>query len=371
MFLSPGSRARSRLQSLWKAIGKNIYFLGGNVGIGTSSPAGGKLVISGTAVTVDQGIRLQGDTLDFRAVAESATSGAGWMGTFSSHPLRLYTNSTARAIFSATGLLQLTAYSSGTLVSDATGNITLSSIACNSGQLTFTSTTALAFKPCNGDTIKINGVVFQIPTGGIAGLGNPTSVFLNGVAAQTLVAGTTYFIYAFSNSGTVTADFSTTGHSTSGTAGNVGTETKTGDDGRTLIGMVRTGGTVIYAADLQTASWFNRRNKSAIASGNTSGASGTMASISFVTWGEENIDGNFAGSMTTTVASTNTAQAQIDGGNVGPTISATCPGGSFIQAYSSSMALIVSEGFHTYQVSIGVGAGGTTTPFGTSVMVRG
>ncbi len=108
----------------------------------------------------------------------------------------------------------------------------------NSGQLTFTSTTALAFKPYNGDTIKINGTIFQIPSAGIAGLGSPISVFLNGVAGQSLVAATTYFIYAFNNSGTITADFSTTGHSSSATAGNIGVEIKTGDDTRSLIGMV-------------------------------------------------------------------------------------------------------------------------------------
>ena len=43
-------------------------------------------------------------------------------------------------------------------------------------------------------------------------------MFLNGAAAQTLAINTTYYIDAFSNSGTITADFSTTGHSPSAIA---------------------------------------------------------------------------------------------------------------------------------------------------------
>jgi hypothetical protein len=68
----------------------------GNVGIGTSSPTDGKLVITGSGVTTAQGIRLTGDTADARFICESATLGAGILGTFSNHSQLFYTNSTER-----------------------------------------------------------------------------------------------------------------------------------------------------------------------------------------------------------------------------------------------------------------------------------
>lgn len=38
MFLSPGSRLRSQLEHLWKRLGTSVYYLSGNVGIGTKFP---------------------------------------------------------------------------------------------------------------------------------------------------------------------------------------------------------------------------------------------------------------------------------------------------------------------------------------------
>src|SRR5262249_40291733 len=74
------------------------------------------------------------------------------------------------------------------------------------GRLTYVSATALAFKPFNGNYIKLNRILRQIPTAGLSGLAN-TGVFVGGVAAQNLAANTTYFVFAFDNSGVLTADF--------------------------------------------------------------------------------------------------------------------------------------------------------------------
>ena len=84
---------------------------------------------------------------------------------------------------------------------------------------------------------------------------------MNGTGSFNIAANTLYYVYAFNNSGTVTADYSTTGHATSTTAGNVGTEIKSGDDTRTLIGMIRTGASgFLNTADFRgVISWFNRR----------------------------------------------------------------------------------------------------------------
>jgi len=131
----------------------------------------------------------------------------------------------------------------------------------NCGILARSSATLLTFTPFNGDRIKINGTVFAIPTAGIAGLAN-TSVFVNGTGASNLAANTLYYVYAFSNAGTVTADFSTTSHATSTTAGNVGVEIKSADNTRTLIGMIRTNASSQFADSTSqrfVLNWFNRR----------------------------------------------------------------------------------------------------------------
>ena len=79
----------------------------GNVGIGTTSPTNGKLVISGNSVTTGQGIRLTGDSADARFICESATLGAGILGTFSDHPQVFYTNSAERMRISSAGRVSI------------------------------------------------------------------------------------------------------------------------------------------------------------------------------------------------------------------------------------------------------------------------
>jgi hypothetical protein len=197
-------------------------------------------------------------------------------------------------------------------------------------------------------------------------------VFLNGVAAQTLVAATTYYIYAFLNSGVVTADFSATGHSPSATAGNVGTEIKTGDDTRTLIGMVRTGATVIYASDLQTASWFNRRNKAASSLGSAIANGGNVPAINFVTWAEEAYSIGVSGIGTQGTLNANlTVQLQIDAGNVGSGVGGTTSVATGNVPAASGFTLASSEGNHAMIATVSVNAG-TTSYTGTSyVMVHG
>jgi hypothetical protein len=234
---------------------------------------------------------------------------------------------------------------------------TLTSVApTNSGQLTFTSTTALAFKPYNGDTIKINGTVFQIPSAGIAGLGNPTSVFLDGVAAQTLAINTTYYIYVFNNGGTLTADFSVTGHTTSATAGNVGTEIKTGVGSRTLIGMVQTGGTVIYASDIQTASWLNRRNKTFAA--NQAATSTTTTAINFVTWAEEAFTISTSGTFDSLTGPGNVSfQNRLDSSAVGFAYQGTSSTAGFYLPFTAIRAMTSTEGNHAFD-----GIFGASTP---------
>src|SRR5215831_7881887 len=110
------------------------------------------------------------------------------------------------------------------------------------GKLSYVSATALQFVPFMGGYVALNGAQRAIPSGGIVGLAN-TGVFVGGVAAQNLAANTVYLVYLFDNAGTLTADFWTPAagpHATSSTAGNVGTEIRSGDNTRSLIGIIRT-----------------------------------------------------------------------------------------------------------------------------------
>ena len=127
------------------------------------------------------------------------------------------------------------------------------------GRLTYVSPTAINFVPYNGDLIKINGVLYRIPAFGIGGLGN-TGIIIDGAPGSSLAANTTYLVYAFISGGVVTAEFSTTGHATSATDGNVGTEIKNGDNTRSLIGIVRTNASAQFENSLRNRfvrSWFN------------------------------------------------------------------------------------------------------------------
>jgi hypothetical protein len=131
----------------------------------------------------------------------------------------------------------------------------------NGGLLRFVNSTTLSYLPYNGNQLKINGTWRTIPDSGIVGLSN-TGVFLNGTAGQNLAASTVYYVYAFMNGAVMTADFSTTGHSTSLAAGNAGIEIKTGDNTRSLIGMVWAGAGAVFADDLKNRlvrSWHNRK----------------------------------------------------------------------------------------------------------------
>lgn len=203
-----------------------------------------------------------------------------------------------------------------------------------SGRLTFTSATALNFGPLNGDTIRINGTVLQIPSGGIAGCGN-TSVFVNGAGSSNLASSTFYYVYAFSNSGTVTCDFRTDGnkHLPDSTAGNIGTEVRvssgtTRDSTRTLIGAVFTNGSSQFEQDtglqgigavpcLCVVSWYNRRTLSVAnfpASVNPTCSAGcifgtnyaeidaTNERIEFLSWAEDAPDFRINGSANNSIS---------------------------------------------------------------------
>jgi hypothetical protein len=160
----------------------------GNLGINTTNPANGRIVITGSSVTTAQGIRLTGDTADARFICESATLGAGILGTFSDHSQLFYTNSTKQMQLTSDGLLQFnsgfgsvaTAYGcrawvnfngSSTVAIRGSGNVT--SITDNgTGDYTINFTTAM---PDANYAVMSNGAEVNTSGLGSIGLRLPTS----------------------------------------------------------------------------------------------------------------------------------------------------------------------------------------------------
>lgn len=145
--------------------------------------------------------------------------------------------------------------------------------------------TNLVLKRIGLGRIIINGKMYQIPVAGVSRDATGATV------------GLTYYIYLYDNSGTLTLEFSTTGHSQDTTTG---VEIKTGDATRTLVGMARS---VTGPAWQDTTngrfviSYFNRRNIVAYAplTAVRSTASPSFANIAsvageyayFLTWGDD------------------------------------------------------------------------------------
>lgn len=300
---------------------------------------------------------------DYLILSDQAASGAWKKATVSS----VAAGSTVASIAGNTGAFTL-AYPIG----NATNDIRYIG-PTNSGRLTWVSTTAVKFAPWYGDLIKINGVVYQIPAAGIAGVAN-TSVFVNGTGASNLAASTVYWVYAFINSSTVTADFrSASTHATSSTAGNVGTEILTGDDTRTLIGMVRTNASsqfVDSSTQRFTRTWFNNERVAIVSPGmNGTTTSTTNVEISsagrteFLVWSHELVDLSHTGTAYNSLAAASTyssisfdgaaAELQVSGGSPG-TASGDIPTSERV------MRTGLSEGYH-YATIFGRVTSGTGT----------
>ena len=154
-------------------------------------------------------------------------------------------------------------------------------------RLDYVSTTSIQLNRHKGKYIFINGAVLEVPETG------PT------LANTGLTASTLYYIYAYSNSGTLTLEASTTAPANDSTYGH---KIKTGDASRTLVGMVYMNtGTPGVFADTDTKRWvLSYRNRVDKAVQVTSGTGYTSTSApwaeinsvlraEFLHWGDETI----------------------------------------------------------------------------------
>src|ERR1700731_264068 len=149
----------------------------------------------------------------------------------------------------------------------------------SSGRLVFNASTQIAFVAFRGNGIKVNGTVYFLSSALTAA---NTNTYINGTPGGNLAANTTYYVYVFNNSGTLTLDFSTTAHTTSATAGNIGTEIKNGDDTRSLVGMARTnnvGQFVDVGPQRFVLSWFNQQQTDAYTNVNNANTSSTSVVV--------------------------------------------------------------------------------------------
>lgn len=211
-------------------------------------------------------------------------------------------------------------------------------------RLSVASATGLLVKPYNGNTLVVNGAAMQIPSAGVT------------ITNAGLVASTLYYVYAYNNTGTLTLELSTTGHSTNP----YGIEIKTGDTTRTLVGMIYTNSSAQFADTLNTRfclNWFNRRLLAVGGSFNvditfswTSAASiGAATTCYFLSWGDEAVTGGAEGEFSMSAALGNGSVglwAQIDSTSLS-SVSYTSVGTNFGCVFTSRDTLGVSEGVHT------------------------
>ena len=148
----------------------------------------------------------------------------------------------------------------------------------------------LVLSPYNGNQLLINGTAESIPTAGVS------------LSASGLSVGTTYFIYAYMSTGTMTLEASTTAHATdTATSGNLGVEIKSGDATRTLVGMARVITGPAWAdteAQRFVVSYFNRKSingRSSLSTNRTTTSTSYVEINSeirneFLTWADEGVN---------------------------------------------------------------------------------
>jgi hypothetical protein len=186
----------------------NILFPSGNVGIGTSSPANLLDLGSGGGIHLTSGV-------------PSSTSNA------------LYNNSGSLAW-------------NGALVISSAGRLQCGATCTGGG------TTSLSYCPYKGNvkTTASQGN-YTIPSGCLTA--TTTSMYVGGVGSTSLSANTLYYIYLWNNSGTWVLDAETGGHAADSSTG---IEIKSGDNTKTLVGMVHTNGSKTVATGGTTTTGF-------------------------------------------------------------------------------------------------------------------
>lgn len=233
--------------------------------------------------------------------------------------------------------------------------------------MTATSTTVISLLPKDGNTLMINSKMEVIPDAGVS---------------TTLGAGsinTTYFMYAWMNSGTMNLSVDS---GTYATQTGTGVKIKSGDATRTLVGMVRLGGTAATTANDSTArfyrSYFNRKpllltNAFSAARGTTSSSFTEINAeieIQWVQWADESITLSISGAVGLSAGGPGTCATSI--GVDSTTVAQDTRSAGVIASASDlipvSCTLVrtgLAEGYH-FATVVGAITGGLTTLYSGS-----
>lgn len=170
--------------------------------------------------------------------------------------------------------------------------------------LAYSSATQIVLIPRGGSNLTINGVVYQVPSGGLARAN--TNVYVNSVPGQNLGASGTYNVYGFVNSGSIELDFRIGGgsnHMRDTTAGNVGIEvldssgSGTPDSRYTYLGKISTNASSQFQPQGNgVISWYNRTgirligvSLSGVTTTGTNVEFGSSARVPFLTFGDDTV----------------------------------------------------------------------------------
>lgn len=225
-------------------------------------------------------------------------------------------------------------------------------------RLNYVNTSLVQLVPYKGNKLSIQDTYYAIPSAGV-------SLTPTGLSAPTL-----YYVYAYMNSGTMTLEASTTGHSTDTT---YGIEIKTGDPTRSLVGMVYTQIGPIFvdsAAIRLVSSWFNRTQRSAVIGlgSNISTTSNSAVEIdstyrvSMVVWAGDNVHVQHSGSVIcnapSTVYTTLYTTGALGTGYTNAATAGTIPTATyFLPATCGANAISTADGFVQFQVHGNTGTG--------------
>lgn len=211
----------------------------------------------------------------------------------------------------------------------------------------------LVLQRFNGVGLTINGVAYAIPSAGVS-------------LAPTGSAGTTYYIYAYMNAGTMTLEASTTTHATDSTTG---IEIKSGDATRTLVGMARPIAGPAWSDIINqrfVISYFNRRPiqcQAGLGSTQTSTSASavelaTSLRNEFLTWGDQALmfatDGYVSNSG---AGNTTNTRLALDGSLLEAlSVNQAYANGAF-GSQSCAASFTPSEGYHYVTMFVNVSAG--------------
>jgi len=214
-------------------------------------------------------------------------------------------------------------------------------------RFTFLDATHCILNPSKGDAIRIQGSVYSVPAAGV-------QISTAGLSASTL-----YYVYAYISGGAIALEASATGHATDTTTGNVGTEIKSGDASRSLVGMVRTNASTQFVSSPQNRSvrsWFNRTASNLLSpqlGSNVAISTSSITEISsnfqlwFIAWSGETVSWQATAQYFASTAAAINLYLWLDSVAFGTSAAVTADSSTRVLPFGGpAVAGSVTEGFH-------------------------